>query len=243
MGVGCFVITQSVYNHWLAPLCLLLILAFGCVALEWDAQVASAIYELGDDAWIFKKHWFFSGWIHEGGRLLVALLLIVTASTLVSTRWSEVTRRYRSALITLLLSVVCSLLIVSSLKALTHVDCPWSFSRYGGDAPYLSLVQQLMGSGDGRCFPSGHASGGYTWLALYFFFWQVKPAWRTLGLAIGLVLGLSFGVAQQLRGAHFLSHDVMTIAVCWYVPLAIHHLLGAGVIEGRSVTSIEPAAS
>ncbi len=30
-----------------------------------------------------------------------------------------------------------------------------------------------------------------------------------------------FGFAQQMRGAHFLSHDVATLAVCWTVAVLL----------------------
>lgn len=34
-------------------------------------------------------------------------------------------------------------------------------------------------------------------------------------LALPLTLGLVFGIGQQLRGAHFLSHDLWTAWLCW----------------------------
>ena len=41
---------------------------------------------------------------------------------------------------------------------------------------------------------------------------------------IGLGLGLLFGIGQQLRGAHFLSHDLWSLAICWTVSLVIFRL-------------------
>ena len=84
---------------------------------------------------------------------------------------------------------------------------------------------------DGRmpraaCFPAGHASAGYAWMALYFFFLATRPQWRWLGLAVGIVLGLLFGVVQQLRGAHFLSHDLWTAVICWSCALGGYLLYG-----------------
>jgi hypothetical protein len=29
-------------------------------------------------------------------------------------------------------------------------------------------------------------------------------------------MGVVFGATQQLRGAHFLSHDLWTAAICWF---------------------------
>ena len=51
---------------------------------------------------------------------------------------------------------------------------------------------------------------------------RVAPARRRWGLCLGLGMGLLFGISQQFRGAHFLSHDVWTAAICWFAALALH---------------------
>lgn len=72
------------------------------------------------------------------------------------------------------------------------------------------------------CFPAGHASAGYAWLCLYYFALLWRPSWRWAGLWIGLGAGLVFGISQQLRGAHFLSHDVATALICWLLSLGLY---------------------
>jgi hypothetical protein len=42
-----------------------------------------------------------------------------------------------------------------------------------------------------------------------------------LGLALGAVCGLIFGLAQQSRGAHFISHDVWSAFIAWIVALTV----------------------
>jgi membrane-associated PAP2 superfamily phosphatase len=36
-----------------------------------------------------------------------------------------------------------------------------------------------------------------------------------------MIAGLAFGLAQQWRGAHFMSHTLWSAAVCWGVALAV----------------------
>ena len=36
---------------------------------------------------------------------------------------------------------------------------------------------------------------------------------------------MMFGIAQQLRGAHFLSHDLWALMLCWLVALAMHRVM------------------
>jgi len=111
--------------------------------------------------------------------------------------------------------------------------------NYGATRIYGHNLSYPLGPGrGGHCFPSGHASGGFALLALYFAAYPhvTKNAWRFL--LPGILLGTSFGLAQQLRGAHFLSHDVWTAFLCWFMSLLIfslfqgrswhmHHLRGA----------------
>ncbi|MBJ7575165.1 hypothetical protein JHB91_08225 [Luteimonas sp. MC1828] len=49
----------------------------------------------------------------------------------------------------------------------------------------------------------------------------VAPSGRRTGLAIGVAIGLVFGIDQQLRGAHFLSHDLWSLALCWAVAVTV----------------------
>ena len=114
---------------------------------------------------------------------------------------------------------------MSFLKNATHIPCPWNYTRYGGEHIYIPLFDVIWGSSSVRCFPSGHASGGYAWVCLYFFCLAYAPTLRFKALITSLVLGATFGIAQQLRGAHFLSHDVWTLCLCWYTSLFYYWLL------------------
>lgn len=62
----------------------------------------------------------------------------------------------------------------------------------------------------------GPYRSGLWYLALYLFCLKVRPKWRWYGLVSGILMGLLFGVTQQARGAHFISHDLWTAAICWF---------------------------
>jgi membrane-associated PAP2 superfamily phosphatase len=45
---------------------------------------------------------------------------------------------------------------------------------------------------------------------------------RHAALGFAVALEMLFGFShQQLRGAHFMSHDVWTAAICWFTALAL----------------------
>jgi membrane-associated PAP2 superfamily phosphatase len=105
--------------------------------------------------------------------------------------------------------------IVGALKAVTGPRCPWDLREFGGAAGEALVL--FTGTADaGRCFPSGHASGGFSLLALYFAGLALGDARiRRIGLWSGLVAGGAFSLVQMVRGAHFLSHNLWSAVVDW----------------------------
>lgn len=189
-----------------------------------DLWLADHLYALQGDHWALQSHWLTSTVLHEGGRRLSVLLGLLVLGLWIISLGNSGWQRWRRPLGTLLLSVLASTVLVSVLKFYSPLHCPWDLQRYGGT---LADSAHWPGTGlaSGRCFPSGHASAGYAWLALYFFFAAVKPAWRWPGLVAGLAAGAVFGLAQQLRGAHFLSHDLIAALLCWGVAAGMAHCL------------------
>ncbi|WP_460712534.1 phosphatase PAP2 family protein [Lysobacter terrae] len=206
---------------------LLLLFFVVWTALHGDLWLADRLYALEGHAWSLRHAWLTQNVIHQFGRdLSIGAWLTVLAAWLVA-RFRRSAQSLRRPLLYLLVAVAASTLLVSWVKSWSNVDCPWDLARYGGTRVYFGLFEaKSAGLARGMCFPAGHASGGYAWLALYFFLAMVRPQWRWWGLAVGLGVGLLFGIAQQLRGAHFLSHDIAAAAICWTCAVVTFRLLG-----------------
>ena len=189
---------------------------------EWDMRVASWVYAWGDNAWSYKNGFWTEQIIHKAGRAVTAVGVLTVLVLIAMTYLRPRLRGWRGPAIRLFTAIAISTALVSILKRYSGLDCPWSIVGLGGSNPYLTLFDlRPLKSG---CFPSGHASSGYAWLALYFFFTEVRVTYRWAGLAVGVTVGLVFGIGQQLRGAHFLSHDVVTALICWVVPASLFML-------------------
>jgi len=120
------------------------------------------------------------------------------------------------------------LLVPASVGALKHhsgMHCPWDLQRYGGDAPYVKLLDFTPIEPPGRCFPAGHATTGFALFA-FALFWRGRQA----GLArlawwAAFSVGVALGWGQQMRGAHFLSHTLWSAWVSWAVCLLVYRAL------------------
>jgi membrane-associated PAP2 superfamily phosphatase len=187
-----------------------------------DQWLADRMYAWQGSHWQLRHDFVTEQLIHRLGRDIstMAWLTVLAAWIVARTRpgWGSL----RRPLAYLLVSVAVSTALVAWVKSWSNMDCPWDLARYGGAREYVGLfAMRPLGMSRGACFPAGHASGGYAWLALYFFLWSVRPRLRWLGLAVGAGMGLVFGFSQQLRGAHFLSHDLWTLAICWATALGL----------------------
>lgn len=213
-------------NHLWLPLAATLLASTALMGLGGDFWFADLLYRWEGGHWALQNAILTRNLIHHDGKLLSTVAWVVTAGLAVWAWRRADGRRYRLPLLYLASAVALSTGVVSLLKSLTHMDCPWDLSRYGGRLPYIGLFEaRPAGMPHAACFPAGHSSAGYAWVALYFFALALKPAWRWPALAVGLGAGLLFGLGQQLRGAHFLSHDLWTLSLSWAVALGLYRAL------------------
>lgn len=220
-------------QHLWIPLAVFAGLSVLLIGLHGDLWLADRLYAMEGHAWNLQSGYFTQDLLHAAGRqasknLWFALVLVFAGSLLIGRA-----RPWRRPLSYLLLSTLLSTAAVGLLKRWTNVDCPWDLLRYGGDKAYYGLFMPRPSVlGHAKCFPAGHASAGYAWVALYFFLLRMRPHLRWWGLGFALGLGLLFGIAQQLRGAHFLSHDLWSLMICWLVALLLHRFMLSGYRVG-----------
>ena len=186
--------------------------------LLWDAS--------GLDLWMaalfgnargfpLQNHWLWNDVLHDEIKpftwALEIALLVGIAVPFSALRALPVARRAQLAITTLV-----ALLLVSSIKLRSTTSCPWDLQQFGGAAIYVShWARGVLDGGGGGCFPAGHASAGFAFLGGFFVFRRSHPALAWRWLAGALALGLLLGMAQQIRGAHYMSHTLWTAWLCW----------------------------
>jgi len=126
-------------------------------------------------------------------------------------------KSYRKGLSVVFLSVILVPLLVAEAKKWTNVYCPVDTIRYGGNIPNIKLLESypenFKPEDRGRCYPAGHATGGFAIMSLFFLFKSKRN--KLLGLFAGIFLGWVMGGYQMLRGEHFLSHTLTSmVAAC-----------------------------
>ena len=168
-------------------------------------------------------------WLHD--RIKIAsnsLLWIVLAAALWPNKklsW----RYFRGPLILATIAILASVSAMRSLKDATGIYCPVQLQEYGGSVelhPKIKLGHlMIINDGEGRCWPGGHSTAGFSWLAMFFAFYSMgrkRAAFIALGAA--LTYGHFLGLVQVIRGQHFLSHQFYTMAICWLISLFLFSL-------------------
>ena len=197
-------------DAWVTLLALALLLAWDATGL--DLAAARLFGTAGGFAW--RDSWVASTLLHDGGRIAAWLVLAaLMASALRPPPAGTPSRLMRWRWVGVMLLCV---LLVPAIKRLSLSSCPWELAEFGGAARHLSHWRWgVTDGGPGHCFPSGHAVSAFAFFGLYFL-WRGHDALRArcfLWAVLGV--GLLFGSAQLVRGAHDPSHTLWTAWLCW----------------------------
>lgn len=192
--------------------------AMGLLGLmAWDLlalDLALARLVATPDGFIARDHWFLTRVMHDGARTLAGLMVATLAVALVRP-FGPLRTLSRGQRLWLLAAVIGGMLLPAAFKRLSTTSCPWDLAEFGGSVAWVSHWQwRIVDHGPGHCFPAGHASAGFAWIA-GFFAWPRGSAQTRRWLCGGLIAGLTLGIGQQLRGAHFMSHTLWTAWICW----------------------------
>lgn len=176
------------------------------VTTRWFGSASG--FPLRDDWWLVRV-------LHDGVRM-AAWGWTVALAIGVWWPWGPLRRIARADRLALAVTVLLSLGIVVAIKGTSHTSCPWDLAEFGGIGRYVSHWHwSLLDGGAGHCFPGGHASTGFAFMAGYFAFRHHAPRVAWIWLVLALVAGSVFGGVQQVRGAHFMSHTLWTAWLCW----------------------------
>jgi membrane-associated PAP2 superfamily phosphatase len=215
---------QLWWRHVRWPLWLFIVAALLFAMTHIDVTIAStAFFDATSSQWRGAGSWWINDVVHTGGRWAVRLVVVLAFALWVATFIEPSLRGLRRSAGYLSIAIVATVGSVGLLKTLTNVDCPWDLQAFGGSFPYVNLfAPRPVDLRHAQCFPAAHASSGYSLMALYFVAYERNRKLAIVGLAVGLLLGLVFGIAQQARGAHFASHDLWSAFLAWASSLTLY---------------------
>ncbi len=207
-------------RHLIVSVVLLFVVVLGLENTGLDMAFQHLLYRNG--AWLVDySQPVIRLFFYDAPKKLLVLYAILILLALVLSFVIKPLRRFRTR--NNLFILLCLLLVpavVGLSKKETHVHCPYQLQEFGGDVPYVTLFEKNKVDYPGRCFPAGHASGGFA--LLLFVMIAATRRQQMAALAGAMALGWAMGGYQMVNGRHFLSHTLTTILVAWIVILIVH---------------------
>ena len=187
-----------------------------------DLLIEDYYFDAAQGIFPWDKSWFADRLMHGYVKNVIIrigylILLIVALDSL--RPWGIMRPFVRARLRFVALASLLVPTTIRSIKQFSVLHCPQGIDRYGGDSPFIRLLDSVPdGIKYGHCFPAGHATVGL-WLAAFCVFWLPhKPRTALFVFFTGLSVGLILGWVQQMRGMHFLFH---TLWAAWLASLVI----------------------
>ncbi|WOX05817.1 phosphatase PAP2 family protein [Microbulbifer pacificus] len=194
-----------------------------CELSRIDLWVQDKFYISGAAGWVIGKHdELLRVFFYTGPKAALKILAGLALVAVIFSRKIPWVHNRKQGMLIVLLSTVVTVTLVGLLKGATHVPCPSQLTLYDGSYPYSTFWAHLLSpeqAARARCFPAGHASGGFALLSLAFLFRSRKNRW--IGFGIGMALGWTLGVYKMAIGDHFLSHTLVTMCLAWIVSVLV----------------------
>lgn len=180
-----------------------------------DLNLADAMFDQTSGTFPWRHTWFAERFNHV---LLKGVLIAAAIGVIAVAAWDWIRpfnawrANTRIGMRVLALSAISVPLVISTLKQFSSSHCPWDLQRYGGDSPFIRLLELVpSGVSAGNCLPAGHASSALWLVALAVFWLPHRPRKAAVVACTLLIFGFAVGWVQQLRGAHFLTHTLWSM--------------------------------
>ncbi|MFT7860128.1 MAG: phosphatase PAP2 family protein [Sulfurimonas sp.] len=209
------------------------ILFFGLTSV--DEEIQNFFYNFEQHRWILSSYTQPYKFLFYDG--LKKLLIIIGVLFLLSLAFYRVSQRinsFKRGIMVVVLSAILVPMIIGGLKSNTNMPCPRDEILYGGSYPttkvWESFPQEVLDRGHQlKCWPAGHASGGFALMAFFFLFKRKRN--RYLALGIALFVGWTMGSYKMVIGDHFFSHTFITMVLAWLIILIVARVVK---VENRS---------
>ena len=184
-----------------------------------DEMVQNLFFNFKSNRWILDRNLEPYRFIFYDG---IKKLLIFIGIIFLISYFIPKFKNYKNSILIIILSSIIIPLSIGFLKKETNIPCPKNRIIYGGIYPKTKLWQHYPSNfyhHKIKCWPAGHASGGFTLMSLFILF--RKKRYKYLMLGIGIFVGWSLGLYKMLIGDHFLSHTIITMLIAWLEILII----------------------
>ncbi|NOX15271.1 MAG: phosphatase PAP2 family protein [Epsilonproteobacteria bacterium] len=193
-----------------------------------DILLQNHFYNFTTHKWLIDRNEPVLKFIfYDGIKKLLIIFAVSILFSLIFFRKKRVIKEYKKGLILVVFAAILIPVIVGALKDTTNTPCPKNIEYFGGVYPDIKVLDSypktFKQKGKIKCWPAGHASGGFALFSLFFLFKTEKN--RKRALAVALFVGWSMSLYKMFIGDHFLSHSIITMEIAWLIVLILEKQL------------------
>jgi len=196
-------------------ICLLLI--FAILFFEYTSTneyIQNFFYTCSSKEWIIdRNNQLLNFFFYDGAKRAIFIFGIILIIMLFLKKFN----RYKKEILIVVASLIFVPVITGGLKKVTNMPCPKELKCYDGKYEQMELFKKNSPkiTETFRCFPAGHASGGFALMSLAYVLRRKRD--KYLALFGSLVVGWSMGLYKMMIGDHFLGHTVVTMLLAWLI--------------------------
>ncbi len=193
-----------------------------------DIALQNYFYDFNTHTWLIDRNEPILKFIfYKGIKNLLIIFAVCILFSLIFLRKKKIIKEYQKGLILIVLAAIFIPLTIGALKSATNTPCPKNIEHFGGTYPDIKVLdtypKDFKQKKRIKCWPAGHASGGFALFSLFFLFKDKKN--RKKALAIALAVGWSMSLYKMFIGDHFLSHSLVTMEIAWLIVLLLEKYL------------------
>lgn len=178
-----------------------------------------------------------AGWVSKDAALWRALynygpipavtIAVIFLGIFIASFWAHRLKSYRKvALFFVLVMAIGPGLIVNAIfKDTWGRPRPRSIQELGGTHAFHRIWEKGI-AGDGRSFPSGHASMGFFLMTPFFVLRKNARRWANAFLAFGIAYGGLMGLGRMIQGGHFASDVLWAWGIVYLCGFGLFRALG-----------------
>jgi len=191
-----------------------------------DILIQSYFFNFETKEWILnssKEPYRFI--FYDGIKYILIIILLSSILSLVFFQKNVIVKRYKQGIILFILSALLILSSVSILKKQTNMPCPKNEVYFGGEYPSTKVWEKYSQNTRDtiRCWPAGHASGGFALMSLFFLFNTKRNKFLSLFFAVSI--GWSMGIYKMIIGDHYFSHTLITMLLSVLIILILNTII------------------
>lgn len=180
-----------------------IVLTMLAILFHWDETLAKLTYHSANG---------FAAWAKYYGPYPAIIVTLAAVLCVLGWKWLPATLRQCALVWIFTLGLGAGVMTNLVLKEVAERPRPRETQLLGGEHSFRPPFTLPQGEG-GKSFPSGHATMGFIFAALYFPLRNrhKRLAWASLGT--GLALGSALGYGRMVAGGHFFTDVVWAGAI------------------------------